>query len=34
MALYALKPPFPAPPEKSAWPLWRANPQQTGRISK
>ncbi len=32
--LYAIKPPFPAPPEKSAWPLWRANPQNTGRIAK
>lgn len=32
--LFALQPPSPAPPIKSAWPLWRGNPQQTGRLMK
>ena len=32
--LFAIKPPFPAPPEKSGWPLWRGNSQLTGRQSK
>lgn len=33
-ALVAIRPPNPAPPAKSSWPLWRGNAQQTGRIAK
>lgn len=32
--LIAIRPPNPAPPAKSSWPLWRANAQQTGRAGK
>ncbi len=33
--LYAIQPVKEvAPPAKSAWPLWRANPQHTGRVQK
>ena len=32
--LFALNPTKAAPPVKSAWPLWRANPQHTGRVQK
>jgi outer membrane protein assembly factor BamB len=32
--LVAIKPPNAAPPANSAWPLWRANAQQTGRAGK
>jgi outer membrane protein assembly factor BamB len=32
--LYALKPAAAAPPAKSSWPMWRANPQHTGRVQK
>ena len=32
--LFAIKPPNAAPPAKSAWPLWRGDAQQTGRVSK
>jgi outer membrane protein assembly factor BamB len=32
--LVALRPPNPAPPAKSSWPLWRGNAQQTGRLAK
>ncbi len=32
--LVAVRPPNPAPPAKSSWPLWRGNAQQTGRIAK
>jgi outer membrane protein assembly factor BamB len=31
LSFYAIKPPNPAPPAKSSWPLWRCDPQQTGR---
>ena len=33
-ALVAIRPPNPAPPAKSSWPLWRGNAQQTGRLAK
>ncbi len=29
--LYAVKPPNAAPLEKTSWPMWRADPQHTGR---
>jgi len=32
--LYALKPASHAVLEKSPWPMWRANPQHTGRVQK
>ena len=32
--LYALKPAAMAPPAKSSWPMWRANPQHNGRVQK
>ena len=32
--LMAVKPPHPAPPANSSWPLWRGNAQQTGRVAK
>jgi len=32
--LYALKPASNAVLENSAWPMWRANPQHTGRVQK
>jgi hypothetical protein len=32
--LYALKPASDAVLEKSPWPMWRANPQHTGRVQK
>ncbi len=32
--LVAIKPPNAAPPANSAWPLWRGNAQQTGRMGK
>jgi outer membrane protein assembly factor BamB len=31
LSFYAIKPPDPAPPAKSSWPLWRCDQQQTGR---
>lgn len=31
---FALQPTNAAPPAKSSWPLWRANPQHTGRVMK
>ena len=33
-ALYALQPASNAGLEKSSWPMWRANPQHTGRVQK
>jgi len=32
--IYALQPAKPAALEKSTWPMWRANPQHTGRVQK
>jgi outer membrane protein assembly factor BamB len=32
--LYAFQPPDISPLMKSAWPMWRANPQHTGRVQK
>ncbi|MDR3457603.1 MAG: PQQ-binding-like beta-propeller repeat protein [Verrucomicrobiae bacterium] len=32
--LFALKPASSTPLEKSPWPMWRANPQHTGRVQK
>ena len=32
--LFALKPVNAAPLVKSAWPMWRANPQHTGRVQQ
>ena len=32
--LLAIQPNISAPPAKSSWPLWRANPQHTGRVQK
>lgn len=32
--LFALKPTNAAPPAKSAWPVWRGNPQHNGRAQK
>jgi outer membrane protein assembly factor BamB len=30
--LYSFAPTNSAPPAKSSWPMWRANPQHTGRV--
>ena len=32
--LFAIRPPNPAPPAASTWPLWRGDAQQTGRAPK
>jgi hypothetical protein len=32
--LLAIQPAAPKPSAKSSWPMWRANPQHTGRVEK
>ena len=32
--LFALNPTNAAPPAKSAWPMWRSNPQHNGRVQR